>query len=301
MVCRSAASTHSIWPERTTTTPSVSASQPLAGRAGSRASLSRSTALKVAPQQQARGVRAVPPTVSRTASPNHLLSFARPRPRPPARAGSGTAQAHRRYRAQDPGRRPWRPARSLRRRSRVVLARPRPPCPPRRAQVLAVPTTPRQGSETFPRKASRSPGSRREVILAVMPTLAVVGARPKGIAIAAKARALADAGLMPRGWCSRAERGGRELDRAAGVHQRPAAPRHPRGEGRRLPVRRKLGPASAAVTAAMADYSWQRHLIAHGAYADWVDRGRLRPTHRQWSRYLREVAQRARAEIVTGE
>src|SRR3989454_9509854 len=51
----------------------------------------------------------------------------------------------------------------------------------------------------------------------------------------------------------------------------------------------------------MANFSWQRHLIAHGVYADWVDRGRLRPTHRQWSGYLREVAERAEAEIVAGE
>jgi hypothetical protein len=51
----------------------------------------------------------------------------------------------------------------------------------------------------------------------------------------------------------------------------------------------------------MADYSWQRHLIARGTYADWVDRGRLRPTHRQWSYYLREVADRVEAEIVAAE
>jgi mycobactin lysine-N-oxygenase len=68
-----------------------------------------------------------------------------------------------------------------------------------------------------------------------------------------------------------------------------------------FPYADSWGEASAAVTAAMADYSWQRHLIAHGAYADWVDRGRLRPTHRQWSYYLREVAQRAQAEIAAGE
>ena len=50
----------------------------------------------------------------------------------------------------------------------------------------------------------------------------------------------------------------------------------------------------------MAEYSWHRHLIERGAYADWVDRGRLRPTHRQWSMYLREVAAKAQAEIVPG-
>ena len=41
----------------------------------------------------------------------------------------------------------------------------------------------------------------------------------------------------------------------------------------------------------MAEYSWQRHLISHGVYSDWIDHGRMRPTHRQWSAYLREVAE----------
>src|SRR4029077_14959804 len=50
----------------------------------------------------------------------------------------------------------------------------------------------------------------------------------------------------------------------------------------------------------MAGYSWQRHLINHGVYGDWVDRGRMRPAHRQWSVYLREVAEAAGAEIVCG-
>jgi mycobactin lysine-N-oxygenase len=60
------------------------------------------------------------------------------------------------------------------------------------------------------------------------------------------------------------------------------------------------GDASADVVAAMAEYSWQRHLIRHGAYSDWIDRGRMRPTHRAWSAYLREVADAAEAEIVSG-
>jgi lysine/ornithine N-monooxygenase len=51
----------------------------------------------------------------------------------------------------------------------------------------------------------------------------------------------------------------------------------------------------------MAEFSWQRHLMAHGRYADWVDRGRMRPTHREWAAYLREVAERVEAEIVNGE
>jgi mycobactin lysine-N-oxygenase len=135
-----------------------------------------------------------------------------------------------------------------------------------------------------------------------MPTLAVVGAGPKGIAIAAKARALAAAGLeAPR--VVLVDRGavagnwsGRQ-GYTSGLLPLGTPPEKDVG----FPYADSWGEASAAVTAAMADYSWQRHLIAHGAYADWVDRGRLRPTHRQWSYYLREVAQLAQAEIAAGE
>jgi mycobactin lysine-N-oxygenase len=135
-----------------------------------------------------------------------------------------------------------------------------------------------------------------------MPTLAVVGAGPKGIAIAAKARALAAAGLgAPRVVL---------VDRGAVAGNWSGLQGYTSGllplgtpaeKDVGFPYADSWGAASAAVTAAMADYSWQRHLIAHGAYADWVDRGRLRPTHRQWSYYLREVAQQAQAEIAAGE
>ena len=144
--------------------------------------------------------------------------------------------------------------------------------------------------------------TRCGVILAVMPTLAVVGAGPKGIAIAAKARALAAAGLdgprvvlIDRGavagnWSGR-------QGYTSGLLPLGTPPEKDIG----FPYADSWGPASPAVTAAMAEFSWQRHLIARGAYADWVDRGRLRPTHRQWSSYLREVAAKAEAEIITAE
>src|SRR5258708_37912780 len=133
-------------------------------------------------------------------------------------------------------------------------------------------------------------------------TLAVVGAGPKGIAIAAKARALAAAGLAaPRGvLVDRAGFAGNWTGRqgyTSGLLPLGTPPEKDVG----FPYADSWGAASPAVTAAMADYSWQRHLISRGAYADWVDRGRLRPTHRQWSSYLREVAERAGAEIVAGE
>src|ERR1700726_1226712 len=135
-----------------------------------------------------------------------------------------------------------------------------------------------------------------------MPTLAVVGAGPKGIAIAAKARALAAAGLdaprvvlIDRGpvagnWSGR-------QGYTSGLLPLGTPPEKDVG----FPYADSWGPASAAVTAAMADFSWQRHLIARGVYADWVDRGRMRPTHRQWSWYLRDVAEKAQAEILAAD
>ena len=146
------------------------------------------------------------------------------------------------------------------------------------------------------------PKARRGVILAVMAMLAVVGAGPKGIAIAAKARALAAAGLDPPRvvLVDRGAAAGNWTGRQGytnGLLPLGTPPEKDVG----FPYAHSWGAASSSVTAAMADYSWQRHLIAHGSYADWVDRGRLRPTHRQWSFYLREVADKARAEVVAGE
>jgi mycobactin lysine-N-oxygenase len=135
-----------------------------------------------------------------------------------------------------------------------------------------------------------------------MRTLAVVGAGPKGIAIAAKARALAAAGLEPprvvlieRGDVAGSWTGRRGYTN--GLLPLGTPPEKDIG----FPYARSWGAASGRVAAAMADFSWQRYLIEQGAYADWVDRGRARPTHRQWSAYLREVAARCRAEVVAAE
>jgi mycobactin lysine-N-oxygenase len=129
----------------------------------------------------------------------------------------------------------------------------------------------------------------------------VVGAGPKGIAIAAKARALAAAGLpAPRVvLVDRGEIAGNWSGRQGytnGLLPLGTPPEKDVG----YPYAASWGDASADVVAAMAGYSWQRHLIRHGVYGDWVDRGRMRPTHRQWSAYLREVAEVAEAEIVSG-
>jgi mycobactin lysine-N-oxygenase len=132
-------------------------------------------------------------------------------------------------------------------------------------------------------------------------TLAVLGAGPKGIAVAAKARALADAGLpAPRVvLLDRGDVAGNWSGRqgyTSGMLPLGTPPEKDVG----YPYADSWGDASADVVAAMAGYSWHRHLIRHGAYSDWIDRGRMRPTHRQWSLYLREVAEAAEAEVVRG-
>jgi mycobactin lysine-N-oxygenase len=119
--------------------------------------------------------------------------------------------------------------------------------------------------------------------------------------MAAKARALAAAGLpAPRVvLVDRGEVAGNWSGRqgyTSGLLPLGTPPEKDVG----FPYAASWGDASADVVAAMAEYSWQRHLIRHGAYSDWVDRGRMRPTHRQWSAYLHEVAEEAEAEIVRG-
>ena len=128
-----------------------------------------------------------------------------------------------------------------------------------------------------------------------------MGAGPKGIAVAAKARALAAAGLpAPRVvLVDRGEVAGNWSGRqgyTSGLLPLGTPPEKDVG----YPYAASWDDASAEVVGAMAQYSWQRHLIRHGVYSDWVDRGRLRPTHRQWSAYLREVAGLAEAEIARG-
>jgi mycobactin lysine-N-oxygenase len=132
-----------------------------------------------------------------------------------------------------------------------------------------------------------------------MPTLAVMGAGPKGVAIAAKARALAAAGLdAPRVVLVDPGAVAGNWSGQQGYTNGLLPLGTPAEKDVGFPYADSWGAASPAVTAAMAEYSWQRHLVARGVYADWVDRGRLRPTHREWSSYLREVAGKAEAEII---
>ncbi|MCX4093140.1 SidA/IucD/PvdA family monooxygenase [Nocardia sp. alder85J] len=135
-----------------------------------------------------------------------------------------------------------------------------------------------------------------------METLLVVGAGPKALAVAAKARVLRDLGLpAPRvvvvdrhgvganwlpdgGWTDGRHRLGTSPEKDIGFPYRST---WARGHNR-------------DINAAMTAYSWTSFLIEHGTYAEWIDRGRPNPYHREWARYLRWVAGKIDLELVRG-
>ena len=58
---------------------------------------------------------------------------------------------------------------------------------------------------------------------------------------------------------------------------------------------------SRAVAKEMVHLSWQSFLIDQWRYADWIDRGRTRPTHREWSQYIQWVAEKVELDLCVGE
>jgi mycobactin lysine-N-oxygenase len=61
------------------------------------------------------------------------------------------------------------------------------------------------------------------------------------------------------------------------------------------------GKYNACVNQAMSAFSWQNFLIAKGKYGRWIDCGRPSPTHREWSEYLRWVANEVNPNMIIGE
>jgi mycobactin lysine-N-oxygenase len=143
------------------------------------------------------------------------------------------------------------------------------------------------------------------------PTLAVVGAGAKAVAVAAKAAELHEMGVeVPEivavertcvaanwqadgGWTDGQHRLGTSPEKDVGFPYRSSCPAL--RAGAQAPGR------NAELDERMTRHSWQSYLIATGQFAEWVDRGRPAPTHRRWSRYLRWVADNCGMTIVSGE
>jgi mycobactin lysine-N-oxygenase len=135
------------------------------------------------------------------------------------------------------------------------------------------------------------------------PTLAVVGAGAKAIAVAAKAAELRAMGVAApdviaverTGVAANWRAGGGWTD---GQHQLGTGPEKDVG----FPYRSSLVPRrNAELDERMTRHSWQSYLIATGQFAEWIDRGRPAPTHRRWSEYLRWVAERTGMTVVASE
>lgn len=134
-------------------------------------------------------------------------------------------------------------------------------------------------------------------------TLAVVGAGPKAVAVAAKAAALRDmevgdidvvaverAGVATNwravgGWTDGRQRLGTNPEKDIG-----------------FPYRSVLVPGrDAELDERMVRLSWQSYLVATGRFAGWIDRGRPSPSHDTWAGYLRWVAEAVGLKVVRGE
>jgi mycobactin lysine-N-oxygenase len=133
-------------------------------------------------------------------------------------------------------------------------------------------------------------------------TLAVVGAGPKGIAVAAKARALREAGLhAPHVVLIDRTGVAASWNGANGYTDGRLLLGTPAEKDIGYPNADNWGSSSSRVNDAMARFSWQRYLIDRGLYADWVDHGGPRPTHEQWSKYVAHAARRAEVDPITAE
>lgn len=129
------------------------------------------------------------------------------------------------------------------------------------------------------------------------PVLAVVGAGPKAVGVAVKHAALRAAGhavpelvvLDPGGVAGHWDGG---LGYTDGEQRLGTPPFKDLG----FPYAATWDEASGAVNEHACHASWPTYLATTHRYGDWVDRGALHPTHRQWAAYLRWAAQRVALE-----
>jgi len=134
-------------------------------------------------------------------------------------------------------------------------------------------------------------------------TLAVIGAGPKAVAVAAKAAELRNMGVDAPDVVV-VERTGVAANWTAsggwtdGEHRLGTSPEKDIG----FPYRSALVPRrNAELDERMTRHSWQAYLIATSQFAEWIDRGRPAPNHRRWAAYLRWVADAIGMTVVPGE
>ncbi|MET7398186.1 SidA/IucD/PvdA family monooxygenase [Dactylosporangium sp. NPDC005572] len=135
------------------------------------------------------------------------------------------------------------------------------------------------------------------------PTLVCIGGGPKALAVAVKARVLADLGLpAPEVIIVEREAVGANWTAAGGwtdgMHRLGTSPEKDLGFPYRSADFRGF---NRYIDHAMLRYSWGSYLVAAGSFGEWVDRGRPPPRHRDWARYLQWAATQAEARVVTAQ
>ncbi|MEJ6549250.1 SidA/IucD/PvdA family monooxygenase [Corynebacterium sp. USCH3] len=135
------------------------------------------------------------------------------------------------------------------------------------------------------------------------PSLVVLGAGPKAVAVQAKAHALRRLGLPAptvtvvdyQGIGGNWRSGGGWTD---GRHQLGTSPTKDIG----FPYRTRIaGDLDREVDRALLDIGWTSFLVDTDRYAWWVDHGHPNPRHYLWADYLRWAAEKSGMTLVNGQ
>lgn len=137
-------------------------------------------------------------------------------------------------------------------------------------------------------------------------TLAVIGAGPKGLAVAVKAKVLAEFGLpvarvtlieknrIAANWSGEFGYTNGELLLGTSPEKDVVFPMEVPLDDARL---------KDAIQKRLLDFTWAAYLTEQGQYSDWIDRGRPAPCHIRWSKYLQWVFTQIKddIELIHGE
>lgn len=131
-------------------------------------------------------------------------------------------------------------------------------------------------------------------------TLAVIGAGPKGIATAVKAKVLEEFGLpvdrviliekngVGANWSGDFGFTNGEMKLGTSPEKDVVFPIETNVEDPDLNRR---------IQQRLLHFTWLSHLVQTGAYSDWVDRGRPAPCHFLWAKYLRWVSEQLEPQV----
>ncbi len=129
--------------------------------------------------------------------------------------------------------------------------------------------------------------------------LIVIGCGPKGTALGVKNKVLQDLGYnVPDVIIIEKENVGAHWDGKHGLtHGRlplGSAPQKDIGYPYRSLFDKK-------VDKEMQKYSWNAYMIEKDYYVDWIDKGRLAPTHIEWAKYFQWAVKKAGVKVYKGE